>query len=76
MMNIRNFKADKKALNGRKIIIGHSRKRLSKILKRIHKNKTKIFIDNGCINKSLLEQGNLICLNLDTKAVSIQKNID
>ncbi|MEQ8623892.1 MAG: metallophosphoesterase family protein [Vicingaceae bacterium] len=76
MLNIRNFKAKKKHLNGRKIVVGHTPKKLSKIISRIQKNKRKIYIDNGCVNNNFIEQGNLLCLNLDTLALSIQKNLD
>ena len=76
MLNIRKFNAKKKHLNGRKIVVGHTPKKLSKIITRIQKGKRKIYIDNGCVNHHLLEQGNLLCLNLDTMAMSIQKNLD
>lgn len=76
MLNIRTFKAKSPYLGNRKIVIGHTPKKLSKIIARIQKNKRKIYIDNGCVNHDLIEQGNLVCLNLDTMAVSIQKNLD
>ena len=76
MLFINNFKVNKKLLKGKKVVVGHKPKTLNKILKRINANKNKIYIDNGCVNYTLEGQGNLVCFNLDTKALSIQKNLD
>ena len=76
MLFINNFKVDKKLLGEKKIIVGHRPQSLKKILKRISNNKRKIYIDNGCVNHKLEGQGNLVCFNLDSKALSIQANID
>lgn len=76
MMNIKHFKAKKRFLDGKKVIVGHSPKKLSKIVDRIKKGKRKLFIDNGCLNKQIEGQGNLLCLNLDTLSISVQPNID
>lgn len=76
MLFINNFKVNKKLLNGKKVVVGHKPKSLHKILKRINANKRKIYIDNGCVNNKMEGEGNLVCFNLDTKALSIQKNLD
>jgi len=76
MMNTRSFKAKKKFLEGRRIIIGHTPKDLAKIMRKIKKGKRKLYIDNGCVNYKTRGQGNLICLNLDSMAISVQKNLD
>lgn len=76
MMNIRSFKTRNKFLNGKKIVIGHQPKNISNIIQRIQEGRKKIFIDNGCVNSNLKKQGNLVCLNLDTLAISLQKNLD
>lgn len=76
MLYIKNFKAKSKLLKDKKVIVGHKPKSLNQILKRISANKRKIYIDNGCINQQLEGQGNLVCFNLDTKALSVQLNID
>lgn len=76
MMYIKEFKAKKTPLKGKKIVVGHKPQSLKKIMKRINADKRKIYIDNGCINLEAKGQGNLICFNLDTKSVSIQKNLD
>lgn len=76
MLFINKFKLDKSLMKGKKVVVGHKPKSLQKILKRISGNKNKIYIDNGCVNHQIEGQGNLVCFNLDTKALSIQKNLD
>jgi len=76
MMTINKFKAKKKALKGKKVVVGHKPKNLQKIMARLAANKRKIYIDNGCVNHEMEGMGNLICFNLDTRAVSIQRNLD
>lgn len=76
MLNIRTFKPKRKHLGERKVIVGHQPKPLSQIMKRIKRGKRKVYIDNGCVNADLIGQGNLICLNLDTLAISVQQNLD
>ncbi len=76
MMNIRHFKAKKKALKGKAIIIGHTPTDLTVINDRIKREKKKICIDNGCVNDRVLNQGNLICLDLDRWSIIVQHNIE
>jgi len=76
MLYSKKFKVDKSRLSGRKVLIGHTPKKLSKIVKRVKKGKQKIYLDNGCVNYKTKEQGNLLCLDLDTLAISIHPNID
>lgn len=76
MLHIKHFKAKKKFLDGKKIVVGHSPKKLSTIVDRIKKGKRKLFIDNGCVNEQSEEQGNLLCLNLDTLGIYIQPNLE
>ena len=76
MLFIKQFKAKKEPLKNKKVIVGHKPKKLQKIISRLATEKRKIYIDNGCVNHDLKGMGNLICFNLDTKAVSIQRNID
>lgn len=76
MMHIKSFKAKKRYLNGRKIVVGHSPQPLTEIMRRVQKGKRKLYIDNGCLNKQTKGQGNLVCLNLDTLALSVQCNIE
>lgn len=76
MMNIPKFKAKKKWLNGKRVIHGHNPKILSIIMHKIKKGKKRIHIDNGCANYKTKGQGNLLCFNLDTKAISVQQNVE
>lgn len=76
MLYSKSFKLDHSFLNNKKVIIGHYPSNLIEIIRRIKKGKNKLYIDNGCVNKKVAEQGNLLCLNLDTLAISLQKNID
>lgn len=76
MMNIPKFKAKKKWLNNKKVIHGHNPKVLSKIMNKIKKGKRSIHIDNGCANVKNKGQGNLLCFNLDSKAIIVQLNIE
>ncbi|MBN2891501.1 MAG: serine/threonine protein phosphatase [Bacteroidales bacterium] len=60
----------------KKMIIGHKPTSLSQIQMEI-KNKNKIIhLDNGCVFKSNTNFGNLLCLELDTNELFIQKNIE
>ncbi|MAY83938.1 MAG: serine/threonine protein phosphatase [Flavobacteriales bacterium] len=76
MLFINRFKAKKGPLKNKKVVVGHKPKSLSKILLRLASNKRKIYIDNGCVNHQVEGMGNLLCFNLDTRALSIQRNLD
>ena len=63
-------------ITGKRLVIGHKPKSLNEIKAEI-KNKSKIIhLDNGCVYKSKPGLGNLLCLDLDTNKLFIQKNID
>lgn len=76
MLNIRRFAVSKNDLKDNKIVIGHVPKSISYIENQLDTNKTKIYIDNGCVNKRITGQGNLVCLNLDSLKLTIQQNIE
>ena len=82
MLNIRNFKYNKKKAKGKTIIFGHDPTYYKKILKKIKKGKKKIPLDNGCVyNKAhkiydFHKLRNLCCFNLDTYELIYQKNIE
>lgn len=60
-----------------KIIHGHTPISLDKIQRSIQNNNSIINIDNGCsYNSQHNKKGNLVCLNLDTFELHIQKNIE
>lgn len=73
---VRNFSLKKK-FNGRKVLFGHTPTKLSKIKAQIEANSKSICLDNGCSHTYLgKEYGNLLCYNLDSRELVIQKNID
>lgn len=76
MMYIKEFKPNKRLLDKKRVVLGHSPKGILEIIARIKSSHRKIHIDNGCLNKNGFGRGNLICLNLDTLALTIQKNIE
>lgn len=66
-----------KNLNGKKLIHGHVPKKLRGIRKSIIKDSQIICIDNGCIyGTSVKGLGNLICLELNSMKITVQKKID
>lgn len=76
MLYKRNFKLDKSKVGNKQIIHGHTPQKLSTILKRVKALKKKINIDNGCVNAKTAEQGNLLCLNLDSLSFIVQPNAE
>lgn len=69
-MEIQNKIIDKR------IIVGHKTKSLNEIKSEIENQSKIIHLDNGCVYKSNPNLGNLICLDLDTNKLFIQRNID
>lgn len=76
MLYTKKFKARKKFLKDKKVIIGHTPNSISKIENRIKNGKRKIIIDNGCVNYQVPGLGNLICINLDSLEITSNRNID
>tara|TARA_R110002049_G_scaffold117654_3_gene271225 strand:- start:854 stop:1546 length:693 start_codon:yes stop_codon:yes gene_type:complete len=76
MLTIRKFSPDYNKVAQKLIIHGHIRHSLKKIQNNITSDKSHFSIDNGCSAKRFTGQGNLVCLNLDTKELIVQPNID
>ena len=82
ILNIRNFKYDKKKAKGKTIIYGHDPTNYNKILKKIKNRKKKIPLDNGCVyNKAhkyydFHKLRKLCCFNLDSYELICQKNVE
>lgn len=77
MINQREFTNIDKIPNSVKIVHGHSPISLQKIKNAITSNSPTINIDNGCVYKSKdMNKGNLVCLDLDSFEIVVQKNID
>lgn len=62
--------------NNKTVIFGHNPTFLQFIEKDILDRKPAICLDNGCVFISKFFLGNLLCLDLETMQLTIQKNID
>ncbi|SFF15655.1 serine/threonine protein phosphatase 1 [Thermoflexibacter ruber] len=82
MLETRRFEYDEEKLKGKKVIHGHQVIYLSEIEIAIKENKNIIPLDNGCVYSKphkiydYKQVGNLCCLNMDTKELILQRNID
>lgn len=76
MLSIRRFTPTYEKVSQKLIIHGHVRHSLEKIQANILTNKSHFSIDNGCASHRIAGQGNLVCLNLDTKELIVQPNIE
>lgn len=61
---------------GKKVIAGHTPTPYRKIKLILKSASTNIYLDNGCFATWLKGYGKLLALNLDTKEVIFQKNVD
>lgn len=75
MLNMKRFEGNRSLLNNKTVITGHSPTAIGTITKNLQLNKASICIDNGCIN-SKKGQGNLLCLELNSQQIILQKNIE
>lgn len=82
ILNIRNFKYNKKKAKGKTIITGHNPTKIHIIKRDIKRNNKIIRLDNGCVYTKphkiydYSKLGKLCCYNIDTKELICQKNID
>lgn len=77
MLWIRGFVPDSNRLNNKSVIHGHDPATMEEIRDGIDNRRLKIPLDNGCVHYGIRPgMGNLLCLDLDTMALSIQENID
>lgn len=84
MVELRGFHEIKEnsVIGSRRVIHGHVPSELSKIQESIEKNKQVIPLDNGCVyNKrhkiyDITKLGQLMCLELNSFSLTMQKNID
>ena len=61
-------------LGGRRLVSGHSTRKLKDLRKGIRKNHLRI--DNGCVFTGFPDKGNLVALDLDSGELFVQENID
>src|SRR5690606_33959869 len=77
MLHQRSCKHSELVPESIKIIHGHTPTTLEKIKRSIASDSPIISIDNGCVYKSSSEQrGNLVCINIDSLGLFVQKNIE
>ena len=77
MLWVRGFVPDSYWLNNKSVIHGHDPAPMEEIRDGIDNRRLKIPLDNGCVHYGIRPgMGNLLCLDLDTMALSIQENID
>jgi serine/threonine protein phosphatase 1 len=64
-------------LRGKRLIHAHTPIGLSRIKDMVVKMDFKINLDNGCVLKNKeIDKGNLVCLDIDSHNLYVQKNID
>ncbi|HPM12847.1 MAG TPA: metallophosphoesterase [Bacteroidales bacterium] len=77
MLHQREFSCTEHIPDDVKIIHGHTPVSLEKIKRSILNNHAIINIDNGCVYKSFdPNKANLICLDIDSFEITIQRNVD
>ncbi len=77
MLWIRDYEIDENFLNGKKIIHGHTPLPLNVIVDEIECDSDVIPLDNGCVfYNGEKDFGSLLCFDLDTQEMIIQKNLD
>ena len=77
MLTIRNADYKPKAVNGKRIVHGHTRTALKTIRKRVEDKAPIISIDNGCHNsRNVPGHGKLVCFDLTNNQLIAQKNVE
>ncbi|WP_018476321.1 metallophosphoesterase family protein [Pontibacter roseus] len=76
MLNIRNYEVDWEKLSGKQLVHGHTPTPLHSIKKSASHNNSKINLDAGCVYYRNASYGNLAALDLDSKELSVQCNLD
>ncbi len=76
MLTIRDFDYNAEAAKNKPIVHGHNPHPAKAIYEAIHKNAPVIPLDNGCVYAERPGHGQLLCFDLDTRAVIVQENIE
>ncbi|WP_114777709.1 metallophosphoesterase [Botryobacter ruber] len=76
MLNIRNYKPDRKKLSDKYLLHGHTPQPLHAIKKAISHNDIRMNLDAGCAYYKNAPLGNLVALDLDSFELFIQNNLD
>ena len=72
----RSSAINREALGGRTVICGHTPQPLREIETMIRKDNGRIILDNGCFLAGRKGMGNLLALELTSRALYLQQNID
>lgn len=77
MLNLRGYTVDPALLGGRPLLHGHVPQGLVEV-RRILKtpNVSEVALDTGCVYYKNVAFGNLVALDLDTRALTAQPNVD
>lgn len=76
MLTARYMQYDARTFQNKIIIHGHTTMSLPIIEAQIKEKRSIISLDNGCVYRNSLYEGNLLCLDLDTFELVVQKNIE
>lgn len=71
---VRNQYVNKDKIRGKRIIVGHTPTKLSKIKQSLLEDR--ILLDGGCVYGDYEGLGYLVALDLDTNELFVQKNVD
>ena len=77
MLSIRDFGYKFKAVNGKRIVHGHTRTAIKTIREQLERGAQVLSIDNGCHNtRNVAGHGKLLCLDLTNRQLIAQKNVE
>ncbi len=77
MLTIRQFEYLPEKIDGRRIVHGHTPTDINIITNKIAQRSPVIDLDNGCVfREKRPERGQLLCMDLDTFELVIQRNIE
>ncbi|MCS7029032.1 MAG: serine/threonine protein phosphatase [Bacteroidia bacterium] len=76
MLTARYMQYDARTFQNKIIIHGHTTMSLPIIQAQLQEKRSVISLDNGCVYRDSLYEGNLVCLNLDTFELAIQRNVE
>lgn len=76
MLHIRNMQYDNTTAQNKTIVHGHTPTELSLIIRSIKEKNKVIPLDNGCVYHPKNEQGNLLCLDLDSQKLYAEEKDD
>ncbi|RIJ37594.1 metallophosphoesterase [Pontibacter oryzae] len=76
MLNIRNYKVDWAKIENKALLHGHTPTALHTIKKAVSHRDPKLNLDAGCVYYRNAAYGNLVALDLDSRELFVQPNVD